>query len=210
MTTVGEILKNKRLEKKLNLIDVEKTIKVRSKFLIAIENNDFSNLPPATFTRGFIKNYAVYLGLNSEEILAFYRRQENMSKEKILPQSPTKFSQKFKITPPVITAVGVGLLLLFFFGYLFRQYFLYTGTPSLTVTSPADYVIVKTPSVEVTGKTDTDTVLTINDQEVMVKETGEFSVKIDLAPGLNTFNILSVNKFKKETKIVRHVRLESP
>ncbi|MDO8515374.1 MAG: hypothetical protein Q7S14_02650, partial [bacterium] len=110
----------------------------------------------------------------------------------------------------VITAVGVGLLLLFFFGYLFRQYFLYAGTPSLTVTSPADYVIVKTPSVEVTGKTDTDTVLTINNQEVAVDETGEFSVKIDLAPGLNTFNILSVNKFKKETKIVRHVRLESP
>lgn len=210
MTTVGEILKNKRLEKKLNLIDVEKATKVRSKFLEAIEKNDFGSLPPATFTRGFIKNYATFLGLPPEEILAFYRRQVNLDKEKILPGEPQKISQKLTVTPALITTVGIVLLLLVFFGYLFRQYIMYAGTPSLQVNSPADYVIMKSTPVEVSGRTDPDTVLTINDQDVVVNEKGEFLVKIDLAPGLNTFNIVSVNKFQKETKIVRHVRLENP
>ncbi|MEK7127586.1 MAG: helix-turn-helix domain-containing protein [Patescibacteria group bacterium] len=210
MTTVGEILKNKRLEKKLALIDVEKAIKVRSKFLLAIENNEFNLLPPTTFTRGFIKNYAGFLGLPPDEILAFYRRQVNLDKEKILPGEPQKIARKFTLTPTVITAAGIAFMLLLFFGYLFRQYFLYAGTPSLTVISPADYVIMKTTPVEVTGKTDPDTILTINSQEVVVNDKGEFSIKIDLVPGLNTFTIVSVNKFKKETRIVRNVRLESP
>ncbi len=210
MTTVGEMLKNKRLEKKLALSDVEKAIKVRSKFLEAIERNDFSSLPPPTFTRGFVKNYAIFLGLPAEQILAFYRRQENIEKEKIVPQIPQKIRQKFAITPQLVTYIGIGAMLLLFFAYLAFQYFQYSGTPRLEVVSPPDYLIMKTSPVEVRGKTDTEAVLKINDELVAVNDNGYFELKIDLAPGLNTFTFVASNKFNKESKVVRHVRLESP
>lgn len=210
MTTVGEILRNKRLEKKLNLTDVEKAIKVRSKFLQAIEENNFSALPPPTFTRGFIKNYAVFLGLPVEQTLAFYRRQVNLDKEKILPGLPQKIRENFALTPQLLTVIGVGIMLLLFFIYLFWQYQQYSNAPKLEVTSPADYLIVKSSSLEVAGETDSEATLRINDQLVTVNENGEFDLKIDLAPGLNTFTFVVSNKFNKETKIVRHVRLESP
>ncbi|OGG07330.1 hypothetical protein A2872_03885 [Candidatus Gottesmanbacteria bacterium RIFCSPHIGHO2_01_FULL_42_12] len=210
MTTVGDILKDKRLEKKLSLTDVEKAIRVRAKFLEAIESNDFSFLPPPTFTRGFIKNYAIFLGLPAEQILAFYRREVNSEKDKILPVPPQKIRQKFALTPQLVTYVGVGIMLFLFFAYLSWQYFQYSGSPRLRVDSPQDYLIMKTSPVEVRGETDPEAVLKVNDEIVSVGDSGQFELKIDLNAGLNTFTFVASNKFKKESRVVRHVRLETP
>ncbi len=210
MTTVGEILKNKRLERKLALSDVEKAIKIRSKFLEALEKNDFPHLPPAPFTRGFIQNYAAFLGLNAEEILAFYRRETNLEKAHVLPDQIGKINRKFSLTPQFFTAAVIGLLIVLFSVYLFSQYLLFSSAPLLNVVNPADYSVVQSSPVEITGSTDPNAFLLINGQIVTLDDKGNFSIKIDLSPGLNTFTIISESKFKKQTQVVRHLRLESP
>ncbi len=121
MTTVGQILLTARNRKKLTLEQVEKATKIRLKFLLALEGDEFNKLPPGTFTKGFIKNYASYLDLPVEETLAFYRRQVN--EEKLPVPKKQQFSQphiRFSIT-----AITVSFLVLLFFVYLicFRSNF---------------------------------------------------------------------------------------
>jgi cytoskeletal protein RodZ len=207
MTTVGEILSLAREKKHLTLEQVEKTTKIRSKFIAAIEHNEFDKLPPGTFTKGFIKNYASFLGLPIEETLAFYRRQANDEKGPLVSKSAPPTEKKL-FTPISLTSIGVAILLLVFFTYLGFSYLRFAGSPTLMVASPAKNAVVAAEQVEVLGKTDPDATVTINDQTVPVNESGSFTAQITLTPGLNTLTITAVNKFHRQTTITRNLRLE--
>jgi len=191
------------------LAQVEAATKIRSKFIDALEKNQFEKLPPGTFVKGFIKNYAAYLGLSGEELLAFYRRQTEEEKVVVLPHGRTRALMKtFALTPSKFMAGSVIAFLLVFFSYLIFSYFQFAGSPVLVVNSPQNNSVTASENVEITGKTDPDATLTINNQVVSVSENGSFTAKIDLQPGLNTLNIVATNKYKRQTTTVRNLRLE--
>lgn len=206
MTTVGEILKSARLKKNLNLEEVEKTIKIRAKFLSALEENNFSNLPPGTFAKGFIKNYAVFLGISPNEALAFYRRQ--VIEEKLAPASPKNNFNHITITPKKFAILCTILFLIIFFIYLIVSYLQFAGSPFLKINTPNNNIVTNNDTIEIAGKTNPGTILTINNQVVATNESGNFSVNIPLEPGLNTLTITSKNKFDRKTTVVRNLRLE--
>lgn len=207
MTTVGEILKNARVSRNLDLIAVEKATKIRAKFLEALENNEFGKLPPGTFAKGFVKNYAAFLGLPAEETLAFYRRQVN--EEKVVVSAPKRPKiGRFSLSPQFFTAVSIGFLLLIFFGYLVYSFFKFTQSPTLIIISPENNTVVKEEQVDLIGKTDPETMLTVNNQQVIINDDGGFNLKIPLQPGLNLLTIVSTNKFKRQTTVIRNLRLE--
>lgn len=58
----------------LSLDDVYASTKISVPLLAAVEESDFSSLPPPVYTRRFITAYADYLGQPSEPILAEYER----------------------------------------------------------------------------------------------------------------------------------------
>lgn len=204
MTTVGEILSAAREKKKLTLEQVEKATRIRAKFLLALEKNEFNKLPPGTFTRGFIKNYAAFLNLPVEETLAFYRRQENFDKTPPPPKSlkPNHFPSLTFSTLAVIVLIAL------FFGYLIYSYFKFAGSPTLLINSPANNVVLKEERIEIVGKTDPEAGLTINNQPVAVNENGSFNITVPLQPGLNTLTVVATNKFKRQTTVIRNLRLE--
>ncbi|TSC61071.1 MAG: transcription regulation protein, partial [Parcubacteria group bacterium Gr01-1014_107] len=68
-------LKEARVSKGYTLEQVEKATKIRSKFLTAIESDDYARLPSPLYAKGFVKNYGDFLGLESSRMLAFFRRQ---------------------------------------------------------------------------------------------------------------------------------------
>ena len=57
----------------LSLKDAETAIRIRAAYLMALENDDWPNLPGEVVGRGFLKNYAEFLKLDSEELK--HRRQ---------------------------------------------------------------------------------------------------------------------------------------
>lgn len=209
MITIGEILSRTRIRKNLSFEQIEKATKIRLKFLIALEKNDFNKLPPGTFTKGLIKNYASYLGLSVDEVMAFYRRQVEEEMTKVLPESRSRqILQRFQITPQIFTFASISLMLALFFGYLIFSYFKFAGSPSLIVDHPKNNTVVNIDQIQVSGKSDPDAALVINNQSVSTGENGTFNIKVPLAAGLNTLTITATNKFKKQTTIVRNIRLE--
>ncbi len=209
MTTVGELLYNARTAKKLTLEQVEKATKIRSKFVEALEKNEFNKLPPRTFAKGFIKNYASYLGLSIEEVMAFYRRQVSEERPRVLSSGHSdSISKRFALTPQLFTAVSVVILLVAFFAYLVFSYITYAGSPQLLVSSPGNNIVIHQDQVEVRGKTDPEATLAINNQAVPLGEGGSFDVKISLQPGLNTLTFVATNKFQRQSIVTLNIRLE--
>ena len=71
---IGETLRDARSRRKLGLSEVEAAIKIRVRYLQAIENEEWDALPGGAYTRGFIRTYAAYLGLDGERLAEDYRR----------------------------------------------------------------------------------------------------------------------------------------
>src|SRR5213083_199102 len=68
----GEELRREREIRGISLKEISDATKISKRFLEAIEKNDHRTLPAPVFTRGFVREYARYLGLNAEEIVNRY------------------------------------------------------------------------------------------------------------------------------------------
>lgn len=210
MKSVGEILKKARMEQRLSLEEVESKIKIRAKFLAALEADDYHKLPSAPYIRGFIKNYSEFLGLSPEKVLAIFRRQFDERKNLgLLPHGLTEPLEKepftLKAPSPVVFLFLLPPFLLFL--YLYREYRLFVQPPSLAIQSPTEQAIIFGQTVEVTGKTDPSATLELNSQKITLKEDGSFTQKITLGQGLNTLEFVARNKLGKETKLKRTIKV---
>ncbi len=70
MMEVGQLLRQTREAQELSLADVEEQTKIRQSFLIALEAGNWDDLPNEVVARGFLRNYAQFLGLDADDLLA--------------------------------------------------------------------------------------------------------------------------------------------
>jgi cytoskeletal protein RodZ len=73
MPGIGDTLREARMRQGLDIADVEAKTKIRAKYLRALENEEFSMLPGATFVRTFLRTYAEQLGLDPHRLVDEYR-----------------------------------------------------------------------------------------------------------------------------------------
>lgn len=83
MPDIGNTLREARISRELSLADVENITKIRSKYLQALEENDFEVLPGTTVVKGFLRSYAVFLKLDADQLLNEYRTLTEGGREDI-------------------------------------------------------------------------------------------------------------------------------
>jgi len=65
---IGRFLEQTRKERGLSLEEVEQATKIRKRYLVGLENEDYATLPDAVYAQGFLKTYANFLGLDGEAL----------------------------------------------------------------------------------------------------------------------------------------------
>jgi hypothetical protein len=70
---VGTILREARNRRKVELSEVEAATRIRFRYLRAIEDEEWDVLPGGVYTRGFIRTYATFLGLDGDRLVGDYR-----------------------------------------------------------------------------------------------------------------------------------------
>src|SRR5947208_5052600 len=75
MPTLGEELRHKREQRDITLAEIAEATRIGTRFLKAIETDNFSILPGGIFTRSFIRAYAKHVGMNEEEAIQLYLQQ---------------------------------------------------------------------------------------------------------------------------------------
>lgn len=73
MFEIGDTLREARIRRGLSIKDVEHGTKIRTKYLQALEDEDFEVIPGPTFVKGFMRTYAEFLGLDSDQLVDEYR-----------------------------------------------------------------------------------------------------------------------------------------
>ena len=81
MSEIGDTLREGRLRRGLTIKDVEDATKIRSKYLQALERDDFEVIPGPTFVRAFLRTYGEFLGLDTVILLDEYRSRFEPAQE---------------------------------------------------------------------------------------------------------------------------------
>lgn len=213
MTKVGDVLRKKRKNLGLTLEEVYKNTKIPIRFIKALEEGDYSVFSNKVHAKGFLKNYTKFLNLDVEQILAFWRREYEVYFERLESQKPKKKifamgTPRFVVSPAIFASLFALLLVVLFFGYLFFQYRTYAAPPELIIASPTDNQVVYDDVLDVTGKTDLDSQIFLNDQQLVLNQNGSFATSIKLNKGINNLNFRAINKLGRETSASRLVILK--
>ncbi|MDY3982806.1 MAG: helix-turn-helix domain-containing protein [Veillonellaceae bacterium] len=72
MATVGEELRRERQRRGITLQDAANALHIRINYLSALESDQYKEIKASLFCKGFIRNYAQYLGLDANRLVANY------------------------------------------------------------------------------------------------------------------------------------------
>lgn len=118
MPEIGETLRETRMRRRIDMIEVEAATKIRAKYLRALENEEWDLLPGPTFVKTFLRTYAEFLELDARLLVEEYRRRyERPATQELTPFGPgmggqrRRRRQRTPIGPIVVVLVGIAALL---------------------------------------------------------------------------------------------------
>jgi len=95
---LGTRLKEARLSKGYSLDDLQEITKIQKRYLVGIEEGNYSIMPGSFYVRAFIKQYAEAVGLDAEEILETYKNELPSTPNDQVSQSMTNSPSRRKVT----------------------------------------------------------------------------------------------------------------
>ncbi|MCE9612157.1 MAG: helix-turn-helix domain-containing protein [Chthoniobacter sp.] len=122
---VGKKLAQARAKRGLSLDEVAHETKMRPEKILALESDDYASFPSNAYVKGFIRNYARYLGVDVGDFLATFDsylpvsvadyQYLNHEPEEIIPVTPMRRERRApSIVPLAVGVVVVGIALLAF------------------------------------------------------------------------------------------------
>lgn len=188
MQTVGKLLKDARTKKKLSISRLSRETKIKEKFLRAIEEEDWHALPSFAATAGFVRSVSLAIKIDPQRALALLRR--DFQQKEVLPKKTRHITWTPRLTATVVSLFGILLL----FGYLGSQYLAYQTPPPLEVETKREG-----NQVVITGKTNKEAQMLLNNEPILVGDDGAFKVTIKAEQG-TVLTLESRSRSGKSTK----------
>jgi len=205
--TLPERLIAARERKGVDLLRAERETKIRARYLAALEAGDYADLPGSVYTKGFLRNYALYLGLDPEDVTRQWKRERgdlSLPAEPVLNvPRPLEAPRQGLAISPVLVVAGLLVVLIAAFGvYIGLQLLRYAKPPTVAVTDPAQAVVSVadgTTSYTLRGTSIPGATITITDPgldqpySVSADGSGRWTADVQLRRGRNEFDVSAVD-----------------
>jgi len=192
-----------RDRKGVDLLRAERDTKIRARYLAALERGEYRELPGAVYTKGFLRNYAIYLGLDPEDVLRQWRRergdQVGIEPAVVPPKLILEPTRPLAFSPSVVVAALMTFGVVLFGAYLAVQLLRFAKPPTVTVTTPATALVEvdeTATSFRIEGTATAGSTVTVAlgatqppAYRVTARSGGTWSVLVDLRRGSNLFFI---------------------
>jgi hypothetical protein len=107
---IGRSLREARVARGLGLETVEEHTKIRARYLAALEEERFGELPGEAYARGFLRAYADHLGLDGQEVIAAYRAREQPREEAPVAPRAQRPYEPARLGPAIAGALAALVL----------------------------------------------------------------------------------------------------
>jgi cytoskeletal protein RodZ len=193
-----------RERKGVDLYRAERDTKIRARYLAALERGDYRELPGAVYTKGFLRNYALYLGLDPDEVLLQWRRERGAPQEPApvisVPRPIAAPRRGLTFSPSLIVFALLVVFVAGFMAWLGFQLLRFSKPPTIAVTSPAVAVLEvdeDATSYLLEGTTIPGGSVTVKTADVEARanadSAGQWELKVDLRRGENQFRITATD-----------------
>jgi len=217
---LGEVLRAARESKGVDLARVERDTKIRTRYLSALERGEYRDLPGAVYTKGFLRNYAHYLGLDPEYLTDLYRLETNGAAEPAVAAPPrpmrARRARALVVTPGAIAAAILTVGVLAFIAYLGYEFVTFARTPDLRVIQPAgDVAGYHNSQYTITGVTEPNSRVTVDglreNPVITADAQGRFSVTVKLVPGSNVITLVANDPLtqRDSAKVMRTIVVDA-
>jgi cytoskeletal protein RodZ len=212
---LGDALRQQREQMGVTLEQAAEDTRIREKFLLAIESGDYQSLPGTVYTKGFLRNYAGYLNLDPEEMVALYTGERGGSEPArvFAPMRPL-VKRSFIFTPAVLVPVVVLAGVLAFVLYVYYQFSNFAVAPHVDITDPPGDAVSQTAEYVVKGKTNPDGRVTVRVSpgldtinDIRPARDGTFTVTVPLKPGPNHIEVQVLDPSGKLAQASRTIQL---
>jgi cytoskeleton protein RodZ len=151
---VGAKLRQERVAGGWTLDEVSRETRISTRFLEAIEADDFDSLPGLVFTRNFVKQFALSMNLDPDPLLAELPKQDESTVQ--LPDPPAQFRSPYPIGWRLHSALSSGMWVLLTTGAVTGAWFLVRNTKTHSVNAAAPTVVapIATQAIVPNGTTE--------------------------------------------------------
>lgn len=208
---IGQTLKLARYKTGLSLKLVAKHINLNARYLEMIEKEEWNKLPGEIYAKNFLKKYCDFLESKTNEKIKIDFNKINFSQNIKNINSEFKkktFKKDFLNLPKSIKIIFLIIITIITVIYIASQTNQITKAPEIILIYPTQDLTTQNNYLTLTGWTDPETKLKINNSEIFLDENNNFSHNIDLLPGLNLIQITGKKKYSKTKIIERKIIFE--
>src|SRR5581483_3700015 len=174
-------------------------------FIKAIEESDWNSLPELPVVIGFVKSISHFLDIDDNLAVALLKREYKPSKDFVKIKEP-KFKRKLIWGPRLTFLAGILIVIFVVIGYLGLQYKKFNSPPSLVLNTPQEGQVINNDKIKVSGSTDPDATVEINNQPVIVEENGNFEEDINVSAQTTQIKVVARSRSGKTTSISRTIK----
>lgn len=203
--TLGEYLKKGRQKCGLTIEKIAEELSVSDKHLLALEEEDYLNLPPEVYVVGLLRRYSRILNLDEEKSIFLFKKKKIQRNYPLYLHPLIKhrlISKLFTYKNFVIFLVfGLTCVLIFYLIKVLHP--LYTK-PDFFLEIPSGCekgaIVENSEMIEIKGKIQPEGRIFINDEEIISDKDGGFATRVFLKEGENPIEFRVINKFGRERK----------
>jgi len=205
--SLGQLLSEARLANHFKIEDLSKRLNIRKEYLTALEDDRHDLLPSGIYGRNFLKRYASFLKIDSKIITQ--AEKEMKGQEKDDPFSKKVIRKNHLIAfPKIIRNLLLAFAVLICSLYLAFYARKIVTPPKLIIEQPAGNMLTTEKNLTISGITESEAELRINNELVLNNNDGLFSQEVNLKKGLNNITISAKKKYSKENIITRQILVE--
>lgn len=203
---VGETLQLARERKGIDLYRAERDTKIRLRYLAALEDGDWNELPAPVYTKGFLRNYAIYLGLEPDDILDRWRDEmEQLRTATRVAVAPPPMpliepgGRHFTLSPGIIVGALLVVVIVAFVGYLGVQFMRFVDVTEIGLVYPPNVVsVIDAQQVTLQGTAGRGALISITGPDGQLYNTttdqlGTWNRSVPLTRGRNNFTIVATD-----------------
>ncbi|MFZ6015686.1 MAG: hypothetical protein ACOYUZ_05025 [Patescibacteria group bacterium] len=207
----GKDLKELRLLRGWSKKQLQEYTGIHESIITIFEEERFSELSDVKHAEYHVRNMVKALDGRVPFFIQKYRgaiKERGLSLEN--PKKYHSFIHRVKswelFTPsryvPILLILPLAFLLIW---YLYFQISSLTRAPVLNIIAPADFAVIREPTLEIHGFTDPSASVLINGKKAIVEQDGYFSLSLDLPRGMNELEIVAKRQYGGMNSVIRYV-----
>ena len=201
---IVEVLKKLMKSKGVGAAKLASLTDVPSRFIDALLEGNFDQLPSQPYIRGYLFKISVTLGAENDYLWQVFRSSVEALSSGEKDRLPSNRFALQKMSKSTMIWILSGIVVFLLISLNFNRIL---GKPDIEVTVPDT---TEESVITVTGTINPDDRLTLNGEIIYTNDIGVFEKQVQLELGLNTLDFRAKRYLGRETKLVKQVFYQPP